>query len=366
MYYPTCASSIRTVAIEEIAQNARVPAETLVCTNRETLKAAKLIMFLDYFLRSAASPEKGLMAFQKLCACDRTHEKLIGARLDLVNTVSMRFPELVKILSDVPKSGLWLNHFRGIPRGPRLSRFDVIYLDESARVLECVENFTEAEFEPLEKAAESALILPAHTLASLRVQPGDQLRICEAGKIVVGGPASKDEQCIRDVVLNVAPKETKRQIPDKAVVSIAQDSKLTLKERFFRWLFPEAETSDRRNGVRMPGQDLVAYYWTGGSPLSYKIGNISRSGLFLFTEERWLPGTRLMMTLQKAGADAAGPEEISRVESEVIRWGEDGIGCQFVESSFIDLNSRKIVEGRIFASETFDRFLNGVTGPNQL
>lgn len=90
-----------------------------------------------------------------------------------------------------------------------------------------------------------------------------------------------------------------------------------------------------------------------------------RSGIYLFTEERWLPGTRLVMMLQKEGTNAVGPEEITRVESEVARWGEDGIGCRFVESGFVDLNSGEIVEGRVFDRNAFDRFLQHVTGPNQ-
>ena len=65
--------------------------------------------------------------------------------------------------------------------------------------------------------------------------------------------------------------------------------------------------------------------------------HVSQSGLILLTDERWLPGTRIVMTLQRGGKDR--PEEIHRVESEVIRWGVDGVGCAFVESGFVDLNN---------------------------
>lgn len=275
------------------------------------------------------------MAPHKICVCDCDRKKLIGTRLDLVDTVHVPFAELMKSLSNVPQSGLWLDHFRGIPKGPRLSRFDVIYLDAEARILDCVENFTVAEFEPMQEEAESALVLPAHSLASIRVRPGDQLRICRSGKVIAGEPSLPGEHCIRDLAPNEPPKEIKRPISTSVAAPETHRPPRTLRERFLLCLFPEAENMDRR------------------------------SGIYLFTEERWLPGTRLVMMLQKEGTNAVGPEEITRVESEVVRWGEDGIGCRFVESGFVDLNSGEIVEGRVFDRNAFDRFLQHVTGPNQ-
>ena len=125
-------------------------------SNRELLSAhsaletsAKLDANPWCLLRSAASLGKRSMGTQKLCACDRTRQSAIGVEIDLVDTVEQPFAAIVKDLSDVSEDGLWLNPFRGIPRGPRLSRFDVIYLDENCRVLEYAENFTEVEFEPL-------------------------------------------------------------------------------------------------------------------------------------------------------------------------------------------------------------------------
>lgn len=300
------------------------------------------------------------MASPKLCACDRTDRTLIGIKLELVDTVHVPFAKLVEIFSTVPESGVWLNHFRGIPKGPRLSRFDVIYLDQEGRVLDSVESFTAVEFEPLQERAESALIFPAHSLASFRVQPGDQLRICQPGKVIAGEPAIPGERCIRDTGPIDAPAEIKRDVPASVATSDAQPKKLTLTERFLRWLYPEVEDADRRRGKRLPAHNLVAYYWTGGSPVANKVGDISQSGLYLFTDERWFPGTRLVMTLQREGANAPRRDEISRVESEVVRWGENGIGCRFVESGFVNLNSGELIEGRVFDREAFDRFLERV------
>ncbi len=126
------------------------------------------------------------MGTQKLCACDRARQTLVSVNINFVDTVKQPFTEIVKDLSEVTHHGLWMNPFRGIPRGPRLTRFDVIYLDENCKVLDCIENFAEAEFAPIGSEAASALILPAHSLTSSQIKKGDQLRICSDSNALAG------------------------------------------------------------------------------------------------------------------------------------------------------------------------------------
>lgn len=314
------------------------------------------------------------MASQKLCACDPTRESLIGKKLNFIDTVHLPFSVLVRSLSNVPQSGLWMNHFRGIPRGPHLSRFDVIYLDESARVLACVENFTEAEFEPLGQEVASAIILPAHALASLNVLAGDQLRICRAGRVLAGEDLSIGEEpqrCLRDATPRGADLRLLggEEFPSTNAADSGfgiRNQKLSFKQRVLLWFFPEAADADRRHGKRLPARNLVAYYWTGGAPQAYKLADVSASGLYLFTEERWLPGTRLVMTLQRGSDASSNGEDISRVESEVVRWGEDGVAFRFVESGFVDLNTGEIVEGKKFDRQALEQFLRQVSGSEDL
>ena len=48
------------------------------------------------------------------------------------------------------------------------------------------------------------------------------------------------------------------------------------------------------------------------------------------TEERWYPGTLILMTLQET---ENGEEIIERplsVHSRAVRWGNDGVGLQFI------------------------------------
>jgi hypothetical protein len=305
---------------------------------------------------------------QKLCACDQTCQSPICAEIEFVDTVKQPFAAIVKNLSEVDKSGLWLNPFRGIPRGPRLCRFDVIYLDEHCRVLEFAENFTEAEFEPFYGEAASALILPPHTLGSFQIRKRDRLRIC-SGKSVLAPSGESDfsagneepQWCADD------PGTRNSQTPSLHQQSpIDRDAHVkevpSFKLRMLRWLFNVPASTDRRRGERFPAQALVAYYWTGGEPKANELGNVSHRGLYLLTEERWHLGTRIVMTLQKRNSGEVGSEEISRVESKVVRWGKDGIGCEFVQSEFVDLNTGELVQDREFDQEAFAKFLGSLSG----
>jgi hypothetical protein len=307
------------------------------------------------------------MGTEKLCACDRTRQSPLCAEIDFVDTVKEPFLTIVKGLSNV-KDGLWLSPFRGIPRGPQVSRFDVIYLDEDCRVLDYVVNFAEAEYEPIPEVAASALVLPAHTLGSFPIRKGDQLRICRGNRVLAGAQESSSstgfegaplcETNMERLAAQVPTQKNEAPIAKReAAASPSMEAEPSLVVRFLRWVFPESALSERRRSERSPEPGLVAYYWTGGSPNSYPLGNVSSGGLFLVTDERWLPGTRIVMTLQRHNPNAAKADDICRVESKVIRWGEDGVGCEFVESGFFDLNNGEVIEGGRFDRKGFEQFL---------
>jgi hypothetical protein len=89
-------------------------------------------------------------------------------------------------------------------------------------------------------------------------------------------------------------------------------------------------SSDRRKSPRQPLPGLVAYYWTGSAPRAYQIADISTTGFYLLTEERWYPGTMVLMTLQRTDSDGQNLEDSIAVQSLVVRWGSDGLGLAFV------------------------------------
>jgi hypothetical protein len=77
---------------------------------------------------------------------------------------------------------------------------------------------------------------------------------------------------------------------------------------------------------------LVAYYWDGDAPMSHQIQNISSTGFYLSTKERWLPGTMVTMTLQRTdiALGHSGTEPYIAVLSKVVRMDKDGVGFAFI------------------------------------
>jgi hypothetical protein len=92
-----------------------------------------------------------------------------------------------------------------------------------------------------------------------------------------------------------------------------------------RWWSPDPRKAPRESA---PG--LAAYYWTGGPPQAHEVKDISSSGLYVVTEERWYPGTLVLMTLQNSEFGAEVAERTICVHSRAVRWGKDGVGLQFV------------------------------------
>jgi hypothetical protein len=96
--------------------------------------------------------------------------------------------------------------------------------------------------------------------------------------------------------------------------------------------FKKLLSSDHRKAERQEAPQLVAYYWDGSVPTAHKIRNISSTGFYLLTTERWHPGTMVTMTLQRTDIlDAATSSEgYITVLSKVIRLDKDGVGFVFV------------------------------------
>jgi hypothetical protein len=131
--------------------------------------------------------------------------------------------------------------------------------------------------------------------------------------------------------------------------------------RVLRWLFPEV---NQRRSRRFSTSNLVAYYWTGGAPFSYQVGDISATGVFLLTKERWAPGTLIQMTLQPQSGKVSNDNSIS-VLSEVVRWGENGSGFNFILKDYENVMNYGIQPNEAVDRKSIERFLHKVGVPNQ-
>jgi hypothetical protein len=96
-----------------------------------------------------------------------------------------------------------------------------------------------------------------------------------------------------------------------------------------RWL-GLLSSRERRKAPRREVLNLVAHYWDGAAPLAHHIRDISLTGLYLMTEQRWYPGTLVRILLQKTGVAEADPDRSIMVNAKVIRAGTDGVGLALV------------------------------------
>ncbi|MGB8477542.1 MAG: PilZ domain-containing protein [Acidobacteriaceae bacterium] len=87
---------------------------------------------------------------------------------------------------------------------------------------------------------------------------------------------------------------------------------------------------ERRKAERQTVPGLVAYYWDGGPPISHPIREISLTGMFLLTDQRWYPGTVMMMRLQQEDGADSDPDRSITVYAKIVRWGTDGVGMAFL------------------------------------
>jgi hypothetical protein len=98
-----------------------------------------------------------------------------------------------------------------------------------------------------------------------------------------------------------------------------------------RWLF-SSDPADPRRTTRKPVPGLVAHFFTGGAPHAHEVRDVSATGLYVVTTERWYPGTVIRMTVTKPDLGLSPSERSVTVHARSVRWGNDGVGLEFVVS----------------------------------
>lgn len=137
---------------------------------------------------------------------------------------------------------------------------------------------------------------------------------------------------------------TRHAAAHKPEVEYYREPKPTLLERVQRWMYPELKPPapppnrklDRRRAYRLSEPDLVAYYFTGGAPRPHRIENISVTGCYMDTDDLWMPGTVIRMTLQKIGSRGDRRGDTITVHSRLVRRGANGGAFEFILSGFLD------------------------------
>jgi len=294
----------------------------------------------------------GCMESRRLCAYNQTRECFLGLEVVATNLASEELKEQLAKLALKSGEGLWMNPFKGMPETDMRTPLDLIYMDQDCRVTEVVESYP--TFHSISLRAASVLALPTHSIYSSQTQMGDQIVLCMAeemqsrleglstpanvasgvqsavllrGKpLWSGGPGVVELENRSDEAHPLKPRHYEMDLAVPGM-KVAKPSKSWL-ERL--WSPDPRKAPDHRKFPRETPLGLAAYYWTGAAPRAHVIRDISATGLYVVTEERWYPGTLIPMTLQETGSDEESVEHSLAVHSRAVRWGNDGVGLQFI------------------------------------
>jgi hypothetical protein len=121
---------------------------------------------------------------------------------------------------------------------------------------------------------------------------------------------------------------------------------------------------DQRGALRESIPGLTAFFFTGGPPVPHGVRDVSETGVYVLTDERWYPGTVVRITLTDQREPTA--ERSFTINASVMRWGNDGVGLHFV---FQDKKDRRrgnpSVEDRAMGvtdAATFKQYLGTLRG----
>jgi hypothetical protein len=325
------------------------------------------------------------------CAYNHSRECFLGLHIACGDFSPASFSEWMGTLTPNSNAGLWMVPFRGIPAAETLVPLDLLYLDKQCRVIDAVEFYPTFRASPSSPPAASVLALPAHAIFSSHTQPGDQLIVCRAEEMVwrlerlarsgqmetessagqpgrtapeparpesermheeagtammpmLPPPAAKEfnqaasQHATGSAVIAITPPAPSAAPPppgsaspallDRPWMVSSRQSKREQQSWLGRWLFPDSP--DPRRAVRKHVNGLVAHFFTGGVPHAHEIRDVSASGLFVVTAERWYPGTVIRMTLTRAEGGQTPAERSITVHARAVRWGNDGVGLEFV------------------------------------
>jgi len=296
-------------------------------------------------LAAGYSPDtRGNTEGRQCCAYNQTRQRFLGLDIDAGDFTAANIEDHLAGLTPKSGAGIWLLPFRGIAAASVRIPVDLIYLDGDGTVIDVVESFPIFQISPSRQPAASVLALPSRMIDETGTQAGDQLILCspeEMKRRLQRSPAASSAATaapVRSVPPKVLqwedrskqarPEEDRSNAQKPAGIAIAEPAAQQVKPMknwLQRLLSPDPPMPRKSPREALPG--LTAYFWTGGAPIAHDIQDVSPSGLYVVTEERWYPGTVIRMTLTDCTEPTA--ERSITVNATSIRWGNDGVGLRF-------------------------------------
>lgn len=279
------------------------------------------------------------MELRTYCAYNETRECFLGLEIAAgdfsYNSLSREGALTVKA-----SQGLWLTPFRGIPDSGVTAPIDLVFFDKECRIIDLVESFPTASGIGPVPDADSLLVLPPQSILLSETRVGDHVVLCVteemqrhlerryANGVDSGTHPSSSLSTASSVgrrVLQFVGLE--RRSEENPTVAHGQGPVVT-KGNWIHKLWPR----DLRSSPRKIVNGLRAFYWNGLPPDPHEVKDISSTGLYVVTGDRWYPGTVILMTLQDGdSAEPAGGHALA-VNVRAVRCGDDGVGLQFVRT----------------------------------
>jgi len=329
------------------------------------------------------------------CAYNQTRSRFLSADLDAADFSQAALDQRLPAVTASSGAGLLLAPFRGIsPTSVRVP-VDLVYLDRNCRVIETVIAFPLGRPTGSLQTAAAVLVLPADSVSSTETRAGDILFVSPpdemrrrlqkltgaeaetavsasneeparpaAGRVLQWEDRVRQRSSVEPPPLEpVAPAEPVQAEPVAAVAKIeiapvpppvplpaeplpaveqqtvqVEATEPAPKPAKKGWLqkLLGMEPPDPRKAPRESLPGLTAYFFTGGTPVGHGVKDISLSGMYVFTQERWYPGTMIRMTLTDRHEPTV--ERSITLNAAVMRWGNDGVGLRFVLASPKDRN----------------------------
>ena len=243
----------------------------------------------------------------RYCVYNETNECFLSLGVTLGNNTGAQLKGMFGKGPFQFYEGSWIARPQGLSTVGLLSPRDLIYLDHLQRVVHVVESFPRFRVAPEHPEAKSLLALPVSTVDSSQTQLGDRLVICVAEEMEI---RLRDAEHSSDAI-DLRPANG----PSDEVKS---------------WLSQTPDKKDRRIAQRKRWPHLAAVETEADSSAPHAVRDISTTGLYLLTSERWPLGTRVRMSLQRTDALDDATMIPTTVELRVSRWGADGVGLEFV------------------------------------
>lgn len=280
---------------------------------------------------------------QILRLINKTQNRVACDALRVVDMAADDLTQLVGGLSAAPETGLWIRPCIGAPALETGAPYDLVGIDQNLCVSEVHAAFQPGSFVLFRPRTTSALVLASGTAARTGMQEDDELEVSAPDGEFVPEERAAENEAGAEAEAVVAPEAAAEAgTPEPAVNSWAappavlappdaefpiDDHKEPMTTRLMRWLVP-----DKRKNPRVPMPNLVAFRRAGEKLMTYAVEDISKTGIYVLTEERPQPGTVFPLTLQKSGSLRYEANGTVAVYVKVLRWGPGGLGMEFITS----------------------------------